>query len=136
MTIADGISGELIAARRERDELAAAIRQTLDENGHLADGDVCTLKVLKDALEKAGAGDRVMTVRHIVLNFLQGNGYDGLYSDDCGCQSDDLFPCDEPAKDCKAGYRRTCKACPAETKEICEIEFADANGFCIGEERL
>lgn len=45
-----GVGGELIAARRERDELAAAIRQTLDENGHLADGDVCTLKVLKDAL--------------------------------------------------------------------------------------
>lgn len=54
-----GNGGELIAARRERDELAAAIRQTLDENGHLADGDVCTLKVLKDALSKVGAGDTV-----------------------------------------------------------------------------
>ena len=45
-----GIGGELIAARRERDDLVAAIRQTLDENGYLADGDVCTLKVLKDSL--------------------------------------------------------------------------------------
>ncbi len=49
----------MIAARRERDELAAAIQQTLDENGHLADGDVCTLKVLKDALSKVSAGGTV-----------------------------------------------------------------------------
>jgi hypothetical protein len=34
------------------DLLAAAARQTLDENGHLADGDNCTLKVLKEALAK------------------------------------------------------------------------------------
>jgi len=45
-----GIGGELITARRERDELAAAIQQTLDENGHLADGENCTLIVLKRAL--------------------------------------------------------------------------------------
>ena len=51
-----GIGGELIAARRERDELAAAIRQTLDKNSHLADGEVCTLKSLKDALLTVGAG--------------------------------------------------------------------------------
>lgn len=49
-----GIGGELIAARSERDELAAAVRQTLDQNSHLADGDVCTLKSLKDALLAVG----------------------------------------------------------------------------------
>ena len=43
-------------AEKQRDELAEAIRLTLDENGHLADGDVCTLKRLKDALAKVGAG--------------------------------------------------------------------------------
>lgn len=31
----------------EIDRLRAAIEQTLDENGHLADGDNCTLIVLK-----------------------------------------------------------------------------------------
>ncbi len=36
--------------------LLKAIRQTLDENGHLADGDDCTLIVLKRALEKVDAG--------------------------------------------------------------------------------
>lgn len=50
-----GIGGELIAVRHERDGLIAAIKQTLDENGHLADGDVCTLKGLKDALARAEA---------------------------------------------------------------------------------
>lgn len=39
----------------ERAELAEAIRLTLDENGHLADGDVCTLKRLKDAIAKVSA---------------------------------------------------------------------------------
>lgn len=38
------------AMTRENGRLRAAIQQTLDENGHLADGDVCTLRVLKDAL--------------------------------------------------------------------------------------
>jgi len=31
--------------------LKTAIQQTLDENGHLADGDVCTLILLKRAIE-------------------------------------------------------------------------------------
>lgn len=39
---------------RQRNTLAAAIRATLDQNGHLADGEVCTLKGLKDALKAIG----------------------------------------------------------------------------------
>lgn len=35
--------------------LRQAIRQTLDANGHLADGEVCTLLPLKLALRKVGA---------------------------------------------------------------------------------
>lgn len=34
----------------EVDRLRAAIRETLDNNAHLADGDVCTLIALKRAL--------------------------------------------------------------------------------------
>lgn len=48
--------GRCEQAERQRAELAESIRLTLDENGHLADGDVCTLKRLKDALAKVGAG--------------------------------------------------------------------------------
>lgn len=36
------------------DSLFQAIRQTLDENGHLADGENCTLIVLKRALREVG----------------------------------------------------------------------------------
>jgi hypothetical protein len=36
--------------RAEIIKLKAAIRQTLDENGHLADGDDCTLIHLKTAI--------------------------------------------------------------------------------------
>ncbi len=35
---------------RENEAMRAAIQQTLMENLHLADGDVCTLKRLKDAI--------------------------------------------------------------------------------------
>lgn len=40
---------------REREILRAAICQTLDANGHLADGENCTLLPLKLALRKVGA---------------------------------------------------------------------------------
>ena len=44
------IANKLAQAIRERNEMADAIRQTLTENAHLADGDVCTFKNLKDVL--------------------------------------------------------------------------------------
>lgn len=37
-------------AEHQRDDLLAAVKQIIEENGHLADGDICTLKVLKDAI--------------------------------------------------------------------------------------
>lgn len=43
-------SYERAALLAEIDRLRAAIRQTLDDNGHLADGENCTLIVLKCAL--------------------------------------------------------------------------------------
>jgi hypothetical protein len=43
------------SAKAEIERLRAAIRQTLDENGHLADGDVCTLILLKRAIEVPNA---------------------------------------------------------------------------------
>ncbi len=39
-------------AAREISRLRAAIKQTLDENGHLADGDNCTLIVLKNVIDE------------------------------------------------------------------------------------
>ena len=36
---------------------------------------------------------KAMTVLEIVKLYLEANGYDGLYDDDCGCGKDDLAPC-------------------------------------------
>lgn len=55
-----GVDTELLEAysapfsklRDERDELLAACQTTLEENLHLADGDVCTLIAIKKAYEK------------------------------------------------------------------------------------
>ena len=41
---------------KQRDELLAAIQTTLEENGHLADGDECTLIALKRAWESVTGG--------------------------------------------------------------------------------
>ena len=54
---------EILSAEVER--LRAAICQTLDANGHMADGDVCTLLPLKLALRESGApwdGDELHNV--------------------------------------------------------------------------
>lgn len=42
---------QIASLRTQRDYLLSAAKRTLDENGHLADGDVCTLIVLKRAVE-------------------------------------------------------------------------------------
>jgi hypothetical protein len=49
------LSKELAIVTKQRDYLLAAAKLTLDENGHLADGDVCTLAVLKIAVASVDA---------------------------------------------------------------------------------
>ena len=46
----------------------------------------------------------------MIRDYLQRNGFDGLYLDDeCGCRLDDLFPCGgEYIEDCKAGVVSPC----------------------------
>jgi len=47
------------------------------------------------------------TVKEIVEQYLEANGYDGLWLDDCGCRLGDLFPCGmEGTDDCRPGYLR------------------------------
>ena len=41
----------------EIERLREAIQKTLDDNGHLADGENCTLIELKRALREVGAGE-------------------------------------------------------------------------------
>jgi uncharacterized coiled-coil DUF342 family protein len=46
----DYVSDQLHKVTEQRDSLAEEIRLTIMENLHLADGDKCTLKRLKDAI--------------------------------------------------------------------------------------
>jgi len=49
-----------------------------------------------------------MTVKEIVKDYLEKNGYDGLCDDiECGCSLDDFWPCEgcnDPAQ-CRPAYR-------------------------------
>jgi hypothetical protein len=47
------------------------------------------------------------TIGGILESYLRENGFDGLAYDDCGCGIDDLFPCEQPTRDCQAAYRRS-----------------------------
>lgn len=48
-----------------------------------------------------------MEVIQIVELHIKNNGFDGLYSDECGCFIDDLAPCCEIQGSCRAGYKNT-----------------------------
>lgn len=47
------------------------------------------------------------TVIEMVKRYLIDNGFDGLYNEDleCGCEINDLEPCDALQSNCKAGYK-------------------------------
>lgn len=55
LAIQETLKDEVASLRTQRDYLLSAARRTLDDNGHLADGDVCTLIVLKRAVETLAA---------------------------------------------------------------------------------
>lgn len=61
------------------------------------------------------------TVKEIVKEYLEKNGYDGLSRDCCGCDFDDLMDCDNPEYDCKAGYKTDCP---------CSTEDCACDGDC------
>ena len=48
-----------------------------------------------------------MNVKEILIKYLKNHGYDGLFSEygDCGCDIEDLIPCDEACHNCEAGYK-------------------------------
>ena len=47
----EGRDAKIAQLQSENERMRAAIKETLEENGHLADGAVCTLLKLKQALE-------------------------------------------------------------------------------------
>ena len=50
-----------------------------------------------------------MEVIEIVADWLKSHGYDGLYTDECGCRREDLAPCaSEGFISCRAGVYKPC----------------------------
>lgn len=49
-----------------------------------------------------------MTVKEILADWLKSHGYDGLCSDDCGCEISELCPCLWDIHDCVAGHKVKC----------------------------
>jgi hypothetical protein len=41
----------------------------------------------------------------IIYSYLRTYGYDGLAGDDCGCQIDDLCPCENCCINCVPAYK-------------------------------
>lgn len=68
-----------------------------------------------------------MEVKEIIKKYLEENGYDGLYSEDCGCDLElGLFPCGlANVEQCKAGHYIKCdpETCPAEGR--CEWHIGE-----------
>lgn len=55
LSIQETLKDDVASLRTQRDYLVSAAWRTLDENGHLADGENCTLIALKVALRNIGA---------------------------------------------------------------------------------
>jgi len=51
-----------------------------------------------------------MKVEEIIVEYLDKNGYDGLFSQDgeCACEKNDLAPCEHISLDCRVGYKTEC----------------------------
>jgi hypothetical protein len=50
----------------------------------------------------------IVDVGAIVAEYLEKNGYDGLYTDDCGCRLEDLGACGDMPSHCIAGWLGPC----------------------------
>jgi hypothetical protein len=46
-----------------------------------------------------------MTVKEIIIKYLEENGFEGLHSEECGCSIDNLAACDENCLNCIPGYK-------------------------------
>lgn len=52
-------------------------------------------------------------VKEIIAQYLKANGFDGLYSElcECGCDVNDLMPCDGPCDLCAPAIKHYCPCC-------------------------
>lgn len=71
----------------------------------------------------------MMTIRDIVVAWLKEHGYDGLCEEECGCNLNDIMPCNLEGKArCRAG-----KICNGPC-ENCYAEGEGEPGGCLTED--
>lgn len=80
-----------------------------------------------------------MNVKEIVIKYLKDNGYEGLCTTDCGCEIEDLIPCNECFNGCCPGYRIEYEGDwiirqDSEVKNMNEQDMEDGNVFTHGHE--
>ena len=66
------------------------------------------------------------TVKEIVKEYLEKNGYGGLLKDECDCRTSDLFPCGEACEECKAGIE--VRGCSPLCGEGCDWHIVEREG--------
>ena len=65
-----------------------------------------------------------LTVRDILRQWLEANGYGGLYDDnECGCAVDNLIPCDGPCYPCHPGYKGPSPGPELDTQSLQPLPF-------------
>jgi hypothetical protein len=64
----------------------------------------------------------MVDVKTTIKEYLEENGYDGLYNGEiqCCCKKDELFICGEVYLDCRAGYLAQCP------------DWVNDGSYCIG----
>jgi hypothetical protein len=75
------------------------------------------------------------TVKTIIKDYLETNGYDGLCYNDCGCSVKDLMLCNSLCGKCEPAYKYIvikdiCEVC--EDNRKCPIrDYADEDMMCF-----
>ena len=77
-----------------------------------------------------------MTVKEIVKQYLEQNGYDGLAGEGCGCLENDLFLCGADGSDCVAGHKiiygdPDCEGDNCEWEGDCRSMLGTKLGYCV-----
>lgn len=95
-----------------------------------------SLPTVADMIRKMVASGLVCdsreTMAEVVEGYLENHEHEGLCSEECGCELDDLFPCCELGIDCIPARKVLCGDCENRETDSCIYEWpANADGWCM-----
>lgn len=68
------------------------------------------------------------SLRDYLTVHLMADGYDGLCSDGCGCETGYLVPCGFDPQDCETGHKEACTGMDCAEFAHCGMEY---DGWCM-----